>query len=353
MRTENDVVPAAADRSAAEHLWGLANGGIVARCLHVVADLAVADRIADTPVRVRALAEACGADADALDRRLRLLSVHGVFARRLDGYGHTAASRLLRSDAGRTMRPYARMTGMPLFWAGVSGLERSARTGRPVLDAVDSTGLWAYLRDRPDEARLFDHAMTAKSRAAVDGVVAAYDFGRFATIVDVGGGRGHLLRAVLDAAPSAAGVLFDVPDVIEGLDVGHPRMTAAPGDFFRGPLPPADAYVLMDILHDWPDGQCETILRTVRRAASPGSTLLVVESIVPDGQVDARTATLDVIMLAISGGRERTAEELRPLLGRAGFALDRVLDTPGPVRIAEARAVSRHIAVSRRGRSSR
>jgi hypothetical protein len=324
-------------RPAGELLWGLANAGFAARCLHVAAELGVADRIDVAPVPVGELAAASGVDADALDRVLRLLTVHGVFVRHADGYAHTQASRLLRGDSARTMRPYARMAGMPLWWNSLAALERSVRSGRPALEAVDAQGLWSYLRQRPDEAEIFDHAMTAKAVAGVAGVLAVYDFDRFSTLVDVGGGRGHLLRAVLDAVPSATGVLFDLPDVIGSVELGHPRMSAMAGDFFVDALPQADAYLLMDVVHDWPDEECVAILSAVRRAAPAEATVLVVEAIVPDGPVGARTATLDVIMLMLSGGRERTADELRVLLARAGFSLERVLETPGPVRIAEAR----------------
>ena len=130
--------------------------------------------------------------------------------------------------------------------------------------------------------------------------------------------------------PSATGVLFDLPDVIGSVELGHPGM-------FVDALPQADAYLLMDVVHDWPDEECVAILSAVRRAAPAEATVLVVEAIVPDGPVGARTATLDVIMLMLSGGRERTADELRVLLARPGFGLKRVLETPGPVRIAEAR----------------
>ena len=246
-------------------------------------------RIDEAPVPVAALASACAVDVDALDRILRLLAVHGVFERDADRYGHTPASRLLRSDASGSMRPYARLRGMPLLRRSLSELDRSVRIGRPALEAVESRGLWAYLNEHPDEAEMFDHAMTGKAIAGVAGVLATYDFGGFTTIVDVGGGRGHLLRAVLDAAPSATGVLFDLPEVIQRLQVGHERMITTAGSFFADPLPQADAYVLMDVLHDWPDDECETILRAVRRAAPVGATLLVVEAIVPEGPVDPRS----------------------------------------------------------------
>ena len=145
----------------------------------------------------------------------------------------------MRGDSARTMRPYARMAGMPLWCNSLAALERSMRSGRPALEAVDTQGLWPYLRQRPGEAGIFDHAMTAKADAAVAGVLAVYDFARFSTLVDVGGGRGHLLRAVLDAVPSATGVLFDLPDVIGSVVASAPRTSCgcswrAPGSASRG-----------------------------------------------------------------------------------------------------------------------
>jgi C-methyltransferase len=133
--------------------------------------------------------------------------------------------------------------------------------------------------------------------------------------------------------------LFDLPEVINNLDVSHPRMTPTAGNFFADGLPAADAYVLMDVLHDWPDEECVAILRAVRRAASIDATLRILEGIVAEGAADLGSATLDVVMLAVSGGRERTAAQLDALLGRANFGLDKVIDTASLMRIAQARAV--------------
>jgi hypothetical protein len=144
---------------------------------------------------------------------------------------------------------------------------------------------------------------------------------------------------VLDAAPSARGVLFDLPRVIAALDVEHERLTPRAGDFFADPLPAADAYVLMEIMHDWPDEECVAILGAIRRAADPGATLLVVENILRDDEPDPPGRTLDIVMLAITGGRERTPRQLHALFDRAGFAPGPVVDTAGPLRIAQATAV--------------
>jgi hypothetical protein len=195
-----------------------------------------------------------------------------------------------------------------------------------------------YLQERPDEAGIFARAMTAKAGADIAAVLAAYDFTSFKRIADIAGGRGHLLRAILDAAPAAEGVLFDLPIVIDGLTVrDEPRLTAQAGDFFVDALPAADAYLLMDVLHDWPDEQCVAILTAVRRAAAADSAVLIIEDVIPEDRADPRTSTLDIVMLTVTGGRERTAAELGALLTTAGFQLDNVIDTPSSRRIVQAR----------------
>jgi hypothetical protein len=320
-----------------ETVWDLSTVGFATRCLHVAAEVGVADHVNETPVPVGVLAAACDVDANALDRVLRLLAAHGVFDRCAEGYRHTPSSRLLRTDDPASMRPFVQMMGLPLVWGSLSELERSVRTGRPGLESQEPKGIWAYLQDRPAEAEVFGRAMTAKAGADVAAVLSAYDFARFETIADIGGGRGHLLRALLDAAPGVAGILFDLPQVIDTLDVAHPRMATVAGDFFVDALPSADAYVLMEVLHDWADDECVAILSAIGRAASTGATLLVIESVIDDEHPDRHCSTLDIVMLAVTGGRERTPAQLGALFDRAGFVLSRVVDTAGPVRIVEAR----------------
>jgi hypothetical protein len=322
-----------------EIIWTLTNAVIPSRCLHVIAALGVADEVGDDPVSTPELASRCGADADALGRMLRLMAAHGIFAPHGDGFRHTPASRLLRSDHPKSMRALATMMGLPVFAATFDRLEHSARTGSPAIDAVEPDGLWAYLQAHPEEARTFDRAMTAKAAVDIATLLDAYDFSRFATIADIGGGRGHLLTAILDAVPTAAGVLFDRPQVIEALDIAHARLTPYPGDFFAGPLPTADAYVLMDVIHDWPDDECLAILRAIRAAARTGAKVLVIENVLPENEPEPRGQVLDVIMLAMAGGRERTAERLSELLTSCGFGEPTVIPTKGRLRIVEASAV--------------
>lgn len=317
-------------------VWRLTNAIVPSVCLHLVAELGIADHIADSPAAVATLADRCGVEPRALDRVLALLACHGIFRRAEGGYAHTPASSLLRSDHPSSMRAFSRMMGLPLIAGVFARLEHSLRTGKPTVEALEPNGFWAYLHEHPDEAQIFGQAMTAKANADIAAVLGAYDFGHFSTIADIGGGRGHLLRAVLDAVPAAQGVLFDLPAVIGSLDVEHERLVPAAGDFFTDQLPSADAYLLMEVLHDWPDQQCVEILTGIRRAADPGAKVLVIENVITAAGEDPRGHTLDVIMLAVTGGRERTPHEFAALFAQAGFEMGGVIETAGPLRIVEA-----------------
>lgn len=322
-----------------EIVWALTNAVVPSMCLHLVAELGVADRLGDDPASPVELASRCGVEPDPLERMLALLACHGIFRREGERYAHTPASRLLRSDEPMSMRAFPRMMGLPLIAATFANLEHSVRTGRPAVETVEPNGFWTYLQDHPDEGQIFAQAMTAKASADIAAILGAYDFGACDTIVDVGGGRGHLLAAVLEAVPRAQGILFELPEVVEKLEVRHDRLTTLAGDFFADPLPAADAYVLMEVLHDWGDAECAAILSAIRRAASPGAKVLVIENVLVDRGADPRGHTLDVIMLAVTGGRERTVSELDSLFRRAGFSEGAVTDTAGPLRIVEATAV--------------
>ena len=318
-----------------ETIWGLATAVVGSRALHVVAELGVADHVGDDPVPVPKLAADLDVDAHALDRVLQLLAANGVFERRASGIVHSPASLLLRSDHPMSMTAFPEMMGMPSFTASFANLGSAVRTGEPSFCGVDPEGLFAYLQRHPAEAQVFDQAMTAKAAADVAAVVSSYDFSRFSTVVDVGGGRGHLLRAI-DSMPATTGVLFDLPEVTASFELDDDRITLAPGDFFADPLPAADSYLLMEVIHDWADPEAVAILRAVRRAAAAQARVLIIENVIVNRGIDRRAHTLDIIMLAITGGRERTASELDELLVAAGFANTTVIDTPGPLRIVEA-----------------
>jgi hypothetical protein len=304
----------------------------------VVAELGVADQLGDEPLTAATLAARCKVDPGALERVLQLLAAAGVFQRDGDRFGHTPASRLLRSDEPMSMRAFPRMMGLSILFQTLGNLEHSVRTGAPAVETVEPAGIWAYFQDRPDQAQVFGDAMTAKAGADIASVLTSYDFSPFSTVADIGGGRGHLLAAVLDAAPNAQGVLFDLPEVINSLAIKHHRLTPMAGDFFIDPLPAADVYLLMEVLHDWTDEKARTILGAIRRAAASGAKVLVIENILADDQPDARGHTLDIIMLAMTGGKERTQSQLAGLFDQAGFHGVTVTPTDGPMSIVEARA---------------
>lgn len=320
-----------------ELVWGLTNGVVVSRCLQTVAALGVADLIGDVPVGADQLAAGCGCDPDALRRVLDLLAAHGVFQAQIDGgYGHTDASRLLRTDHSMSMQAFAHMMSLPGIVQTFGDLSFSLRTGKPAITASEPEGLWGYLTAHPDEQEVFGRAMTAKAAADTAAVLAAYDFSASRRIVDVGGGRGHLLHAVLSRHDGADGVLFDLPPVVSAGGAVHPRLSRVAGDFFLDPVPAGDTYLLMEVLHDWNDTDATAILRAVRAAAQDGSRVLIIENVLGDDATDPRGRILDVIMLVVTGGRERTPEEFDALLHAAGLSRTRVIDTNGPLRIVEA-----------------
>jgi hypothetical protein len=315
----------------------MAGGYCLPRCLHVVADLGVADVLDETPLTATDLAASVGAHPEALARVLRLLAAYGVFEMQGETFRHSPASRLLRTDHPQSMRAFARMFGLPVFWSTFEALEHSVRTGLPAASEVFPEGFWAYLAQRPEEGRVFNAAMGAKAQGAVAGILASYDFSGFGRIGDIGGGSGHLLRAVIDAEPSAEGVLFDLPHVIEeAAGVASQRLTLQAGDFFSDALPSCDAYLLMEIIHDWGDEESVAILRAVRRAAPPHAKVLLIETLVPDDPGPDWSKMLDIHMLALLGGRQRTRQEYEALLARSDFVLKREIDTHAGISILEA-----------------
>jgi hypothetical protein len=238
------------------------------------------------------------------------------------------------------MRAFARMFGLSLNWAIFGALDFTVRTGLPAVAEVYPDGLWAYYAKHPEAGRVFNGAMASKAHGQVAGILAAYNFTEFASVGDIGGGAGHLLRAVLDAAPAASGVLFDLPHVIaDAADLASARLTLQAGDFFRDALPRCDAYLLMEIIHDWSDEESIAILRAVRAAAPPHAKLLVIETLIPDAPGPDWSKMLDIHMLALLGGRQRTRQEYAALFDAAGFQLVRQIDTFADIAILEATTV--------------
>lgn len=326
------------DITAPEAILGLSCAHLSARALHVIAELGTADALDTTPRTADELARTAAVCPDGLDRLLRLLETHGLFACDEAGrWSHTDTSRWLRTDHPRSLRAFARMVGQPMSWDAATALEHTVRTGEPGIRTLDPGGLFGYLDAHPDERAVSQQAMIAKAHADVAAVLAAYDLSRHRRVTDVGGGRGHLLTAVLAAHPQLTGVLFELPSVASDVDPA-PRLDIVAGDFFTDPLPPSDAYVLMDILHDWDDTDAAAILRVVARAGHPArATVLIIETVLPPGPEPHWAKTLDVLMLAVTGGRQRTLTGYEALLDAADVDLIRSVATATPFSVIEGR----------------
>lgn len=312
----------------------ITNAHAAARCLQAVANLGVADALGETPKSAEALAEAAGVDGDALNRVLRLLSSFGIFSESGGKYAHTESSRLLRSDHPHSMRSFSRMIGLDLNWQAYGDLEHTIRTGKPASEKIVPGGLWKYYESHPDKARIFNEAMEGKSQAQIDPVLNAYDFSPVRTIADIGGGKGHLLRAILAAHPGIEGVLFDLPHVVAEAPAA-PRLRTHGGDFFKDRIPEADAYLLGDVIHDWNDSDSHAILENIARSAKPGARVLLIETLLPDDPGPHWAKVLDIHMMTFLGGRQRDKAEFASLFEATGFSFGRVVETGAPVSVVE------------------
>jgi C-methyltransferase len=316
----------------------------ISQAITAAAQLGVADALADGPLSIDELAARVGADMDALGRLLRALISRGIFHHRRDGrYELNSLAGTLRSDAPVSMSWAARFYGSQEQRERWTLLADSVRTGTAVVPVLRGKESFDYFAEQPELAELFNQTMASVSAMTDATVVAGYDFSAYPTIVDVGGGHGPLLAAILAAAPGSRGVLYDLPPVVadapnllQERGVAD-RVRIAEGSFFDGVPGDGDAYVLKNIIHDWPDDKAVQILRNVRAAAGPQATVLLVELVIPDHDRDFPGKWADLEMLLNLAARERTAAEYRNLLSRAGFQMTRVVQTASPLSLVEAR----------------
>jgi hypothetical protein len=319
-------------------------GKWVAMALSVAAKLRLADALASGPKSVADLAEKAGAHPPSLYRVLRALASVGVFAEDADGrFRQTPLSEVLRSDVPGSMRAVADYCGADWSWRPWGRLLETVRTGKTAFDEVFGEQAFEYLAKHPDESAVFNEGMTGFSMQESPAVAEAYDFSPFGTIVDVGGGHGHLLCTILKKHPGPKGIVFDSPHVAGGATprIGkaglQDRCRAAGGDFFKA-VPAGDGYVMKHIIHDWPDDKSTTILRNCRSAANPGAKLILVEMVIPPGNGPSPGKLLDLEMLVIASGQERTEAEYAALLAGAGWRLTRIVATKAPTSVIEGEA---------------
>jgi SAM-dependent methyltransferase len=321
-------------------------GFIATQAVAVTAKMGLADLVEKAPMTAEELATATKAHTPSLQRLLRALTSIGVFAEDENGKFHqTALGSLLRDNHPQSARALAIMIGSAFIWRPWGDLEHALMTGESAFESVFGASVFNYLPGHPEMAGTVHAGMTSASALDAAAIVAAYDFSRFERIVDVGGGQGGLLHAILSANPRVRGVLADQPAVVTGAAVLRTatmadRCEIAGVDFFNEIPEGADAYIMKWVIHDWSDGDALKILRTCRRAIRPDGTFLIVDAVLKASNVPDPGKFMDLNMLVMApGGRERTEAEFRALLGDAGFSLTGVIPTAGPLSIVESRPV--------------
>jgi O-methyltransferase domain/Dimerisation domain len=321
----------------------LINGFQITQAIRVASTLRVADHLKDGARSADELASLTQSNADALYRLLRALAAVGVF--REEGnrkFTLTPMGDCLRSDSKTPIGGWAAQAGDPPFWQAWAHLLHSVRAGENAFKDLHGTDVWQYRAKHPGADAIFNRAMTELSRGGTEAVLAAYDFSGFRRIVDVGGGHGALLAAILNACPQARGTLFDQPHVVAGAKSNleeygvTDRCDIIGGSFFEAVPEDGDAYLMRYIIHDWEDEEAIAILKVCRDAMRESARLLLIErTVAPPNEVPA-TKFMDLTMLVIPGGRERTREEFASLFAKSGFELTRVVPA-GTGNVIEAR----------------
>jgi O-methyltransferase domain len=327
----------AADRQA---LVEVINLGLLWHCLCAITRLEVPERLAAGPLPIAQLAAAVGADEDALWRVLRLLADHHIVTLEGDRVGLTDRGRLLCRDHPSSLSAAFATVGDSDV---AHGLTETLRTGRAAAPRVLGMPYWDYLASHPDQQTLFDQAMVQRAQALSLACVPMLDWPAAGVIADFAGGTGTLLAAVLEATPGARGILVDQPQVLERARPFLDRHGLAdrcglhPGDLFDPP-PPAELYLLASVLHDWDDAHVARILAALGHSASSDSRLWIFEMLLPTDASPHRATMSDVLMLLMfDGARERTAGQYRDLLEDAGWWLEQVVASPGPMSVLQAR----------------
>jgi SAM-dependent methyltransferase len=314
-------------------------GGWITQAIYVASELGIADLLTDGSRTAEELAEQTNTHCGALYRVLRALASVGIFTQDKDcRFSMTPLAENLRSDSPESLRSFGIMMGAE-FYQSWGNLLDSVRTGEQGFQKRYGVPFFQYMTERPDRHSIYDAAMMIHGIAETEPMLDAYDFSGFRTVVDIGGGHGRMLAAILNRYPAIKGILFDLPAVADRSrtiisDLGlSERCQIAGGDFFTS-VPVADAYVMRHIIHDWDDKEAVSILRNCRDAMNPEGKILVIETVIPPLDEPCFGKWLDLMMLIV-GGRERTEEQYRQLFSKAGLKLNRIVSTAHEISVIE------------------
>jgi hypothetical protein len=326
--------------TAAQRMHELITRSLLVQAIFVACRLRIPDLLGDGAMTADELAAPTGAQPAALHRLLRSLTGLDVLTSVGDRFALTALGQSLRSGP-HSAAESARFLGSPFVWSAWGALGDAVMDGQAAFRHVHGTAMFDYLSTHPDALESFQALMSRQSQVQTAAVLAGCDFSVARTIVDVGGGHGALLAALLRANPRARGILFDRPDVIAGsgalLASVAERWTVVAGDFFQSVPAGGDTYLLKLVLHDWDDARAGRILHNIRDGITPDGRLVIMEALMPPGDDYHHAKFLDINMMVLAeGGRERTEEEYRWLLGQAGFGVARTVATASPLSVVEA-----------------
>ncbi len=345
----NDVIPAppAIDtpQAASQHVMQIGTGYIASTALYIAARLKIADRLVIGPKSVAELAAETGANEDALYRVLRLLAMVAIFTETEPRtFANNLPSKMLVSGERGSAYDMALWMSDPFHFRVYAEAMHSVMTGQPAIEKATGVPVFEYFPRHPEESEIFNNAMTAFSAFVIPAALDAYDFSGIDTLVDVAGGHGQVLISVLQRYPNMRGILFDLPHVIKGAVPRIPaagvegRLTTQTGDFFAAVPPGGDAYIMKHIIHDWDDDRALKILENIKKAMKPGGRVILLESVLLPGSTQPDFGkVIDIEMLLMPGGKERTEEEFRALFARAGFKLARIVPTQSPLSVVEGR----------------
>jgi hypothetical protein len=322
-------------RQASLELMRLINGYQVSQVIHVAASFGIADLLKDGPRPSDEIAEATGTHVRSMHRLLRALASVGVVEEQRDSrFSLTEIGECLRSDSLHSRVAWARVIGRPYIWQSWGDLRHSVTTGEPAFEHSHGGRLWEWRAERPEEAQISGAAQSELSRGVFDSIADDLDFSRFGCIVDVGGGQGELLGGILARHPASKGILYDLPEVVTGAPAVlrthgvDERCQAVGGDMFSSVPQGGDAYLLKSVLLDHEDAKISTILRVCRSAMGVSARLIVIERITEPNQREVNF--IDMTMLVMTGGRERTLAEFTTLFAEAGFKLEQSVVTRSP-----------------------
>ena len=322
-------------------MMNVASAKFIAKPLWVAAQLGIADLIAQGVASTAELARRTGTHERSLYRILRALACVGIFTETAPRqFGLTPLASTLRSDAPNTMRDVVVFLNHPIHDVAWTEIMHSVKTGLPGFDRAYGMPIFEYFPKNPEFSEAFNRAMTNLATNDITAVVESYDFRGIGKLVDVGGGHGALMMSILDRNPDMRGVVFDLPHVIEGTkkalaaSAHAARCEAVGGDFFVS-VPKGDAIIMSHIIHDWDDERSVTILKNCAKAVPRNGKVLICEAVIPAGDTFSPGKLLDLEMLVMPGGMERTAEEYGTLLKQAGLRLERIVPTRTPVCVIE------------------